>query len=272
MKPLHEELKTIRIEKDISLKEISDKMRIRLDYLERIEEGDYTVTPLPFLRLFLREYAEVVGIDPDLAMLKFDKKIDSIISSDTIEKPPGDESTRHKRTETGVKILKPEESSEENKSPETSEDEKTVPKKRKRRKKTSGEKKSSPKKPRKTETGKETPVESEPEKADTPEEEIQTSLFNGDTAPAEKPIPETNKDLPPEEESLPEEFSPPAEKVQFKQVKIIGEEQRREVSKSINSLLSDEQKSSNIQFYGVIVIMTATIALIIYLVASGIIF
>ena len=71
MKPLHEELKTIRLGKKISLKDISDKMRIRLDYLERIEEGDYSFTPPPFLRSFLREYAEVIDIDPKLVMNKF---------------------------------------------------------------------------------------------------------------------------------------------------------------------------------------------------------
>ena len=79
MKPLHEELKEIRLEKGISLEEISEKTRIRLDYLERIEEGDYSVSPLPFVRAFLREYAEVVGIDPNLVMSKFDKKINTIL-------------------------------------------------------------------------------------------------------------------------------------------------------------------------------------------------
>ncbi len=42
------------------------------------------MVPLPFIRAFLREYAEVVGIDPNLVMSKFDKKIDTILSSEPV--------------------------------------------------------------------------------------------------------------------------------------------------------------------------------------------
>lgn len=86
MKPLHEELKAIRLKKGISLQEISDKTKIRLDYLERIEDGDFTVTPLPFLRAFLREYAEVLKIEPCRVMLRFDNKVESILSEEQGEK------------------------------------------------------------------------------------------------------------------------------------------------------------------------------------------
>ena len=75
MKPLHKELKEIRLEKGIELKEISEKTKIRLDYLQSIEEGDFTVAPEPFLRAFLREYGEFVGVDPKLVILKYEKKI-----------------------------------------------------------------------------------------------------------------------------------------------------------------------------------------------------
>ena len=86
-------------------------MRIRLDYLERIEEGDYTVTPLPFLRAFLREYAEVVGVDPQLVMQKFDKKIDTIITEDTL-KPPKTAEPPLRSAAADVKIITPEKSVE----------------------------------------------------------------------------------------------------------------------------------------------------------------
>ena len=78
MNPLHKELKEIRLEKGIELEEISEKTRIRLDYLQRIEEGDFTVAPEPFLRAFLREYGEFVGIDPKLVMLKYENKINNL--------------------------------------------------------------------------------------------------------------------------------------------------------------------------------------------------
>jgi len=87
MKPLHEELKEIRLRKGISLEEISKKTRIRLDYLEKIEAGEYLMSPLPFVRAFLREYGEVVGIDPNLVMSKFDKKINTILPPEINENP-----------------------------------------------------------------------------------------------------------------------------------------------------------------------------------------
>lgn len=92
MKPLHEELREIRLKAGISLEEIAKKTKIRYDYLERIETGDFSMVPLPFIRAFLREYAVIVGIDPNLAMSKFDKKIDTILSF----KPDDDSSEKEK--------------------------------------------------------------------------------------------------------------------------------------------------------------------------------
>ena len=104
MKTLHEELKEIRLKKGISLEKISEITKIRLDFLERIEEGDYSVTPEPFVRAFLREYAEVVDIDPHLAMLKLDNKVSTIHPQKPVEHPseepcdePPEESTENKQ-------------------------------------------------------------------------------------------------------------------------------------------------------------------------------
>ncbi len=91
---LHEELKKIRTRKNISLKQVSNETKIRIDFLQRIEEGDYSFAPLPFVRAFLRAYAEVVGVDPFRAMEKLDKKIQTILpessesQGNTIAEPP----------------------------------------------------------------------------------------------------------------------------------------------------------------------------------------
>jgi len=122
MKPLHEELKIVRLQKGISLEEIAQETKIRLDFLERIEEGDYTVTPLPFVRAFLREYAEVVGIDPHLVMLKFDKKIDSILTPETNEDPINEEQEHQEHLDTKEMPLESEDSSKINIISETQED------------------------------------------------------------------------------------------------------------------------------------------------------
>jgi transcriptional regulator with XRE-family HTH domain len=307
MKPLHEELKTVRLEKNISLQDISDKMRIKLDFLERIEEGDYSISPMPFLRAFLREYAEAVEIDPQLVMQKFDNKIDSIISTETTAQTSTENEQPQRGDAAYVKIVKQEKTSGKKKTPkkpETPDSEETEPKKKKPRKKTAAKKKSAPKKPKKTPVKKEVPAETEPETSPPAKKEAQTSLFNGipaaqeetkteaqenfqtekdQSAESTEEQPEENSDKnrknntedipdPEKESNTPEETAPPAEIVKFKQVTIIDDERRREVSKNINSHLSAEKKASDIQFYGVIGIMAATIALIIYLVASGIIF
>lgn len=159
MKLLHEELKIVRLQKGISLEEIAKETKIRLDFLERIEEGDYTVTPSPFVRAFLREYAEVVGIDPDLVMQKFDNKIDSILTQETnedpIEDPINEEPKHQKHSNTKEIPLESEDSSEIKIISKTQED---------------GEK-----------TSKDTEnisAEADIEKSDAEKDEEQTSLFN----------------------------------------------------------------------------------------------
>ena len=85
---LHEELKTIRLDKNISLKQVSNETKIRLDFLQRLEEGDYSVAPKPFVRAFIRSYAEVLGIDPGRAMDKLDNRISTLLP------PPSEEPVR----------------------------------------------------------------------------------------------------------------------------------------------------------------------------------
>ncbi len=115
MKPLHKELKEIRLEKGIELKEISEKTKIRLDYLQSIEEGDFTVAPEPFLRAFLREYGEFVGVDPKLVMLKYDNKIQSILHPELIFEPSENEPVQEKT----IGEKKPEEAKEQKKENQT---------------------------------------------------------------------------------------------------------------------------------------------------------
>jgi len=74
MIPLHEELKEIRRERGLSLEDISQYTKIRVDLLEKIENGDYSFTPMPYIRAFLREYAEVIGVDPERVIAKLEKK------------------------------------------------------------------------------------------------------------------------------------------------------------------------------------------------------
>lgn len=66
------ELKQAREAKGIPLAQISDITRIAEEHLQAIEKGTIDLLPAPYVRAFLREYAEVVGLSPDEVMQKYD--------------------------------------------------------------------------------------------------------------------------------------------------------------------------------------------------------
>ncbi len=82
MKPLHKELKDIRIEKGVTIEDISRETKIRASFLERMEDGDFNVVPEPFMRAFIREYAEAVGIDPARVIARHEGKSISVRDED----------------------------------------------------------------------------------------------------------------------------------------------------------------------------------------------
>ncbi len=57
-------LKSIREEKEINLEELAESTKIKIDYLEAIEEDKYDELPKgPYLTLFLKSYSEALEID-----------------------------------------------------------------------------------------------------------------------------------------------------------------------------------------------------------------
>jgi len=67
-----EELKKQRNKKKITLLQIRNRTRIDLKYLEAIESANFDVMPEVYMRAFLREYAESVGLDPKETLAKYD--------------------------------------------------------------------------------------------------------------------------------------------------------------------------------------------------------
>jgi cytoskeletal protein RodZ len=67
-----EELKHARIEKELSLMDISAETRISLKFLDAIEHGQFQILPQTYVRAFLREYALLTGLDPDDIMVRYD--------------------------------------------------------------------------------------------------------------------------------------------------------------------------------------------------------
>ena len=56
-------LKIERELKNISLEDISDSTKIDIKFLLSIENGDFSNLPNVYMRLFIRSYAEFVGLD-----------------------------------------------------------------------------------------------------------------------------------------------------------------------------------------------------------------
>jgi len=73
-----EDLKTIRDELGISLEEIAEIVKVRMVYLEAIENDQFEKTPSKiFLKGFLRAYAQCIGLDADIVANRYLKRIPS---------------------------------------------------------------------------------------------------------------------------------------------------------------------------------------------------
>ncbi len=74
MDDFFQELKSAREAKGITLSQISDATMIGVQFLDAIEQGNVTVLPQTYVRAFIREYALVIGLDPQEVILKFDRR------------------------------------------------------------------------------------------------------------------------------------------------------------------------------------------------------
>ncbi|MFZ1201437.1 MAG: RodZ domain-containing protein [Desulfobacterales bacterium] len=69
-------LQAIRVEKGISLKEISKETRIRLETLHHIEEEDHRHLPDEvYVKGFLRSYAKAIGADGEEAVQRYNSRL-----------------------------------------------------------------------------------------------------------------------------------------------------------------------------------------------------
>ncbi|MEO6693590.1 MAG: helix-turn-helix transcriptional regulator [Ignavibacteria bacterium] len=70
LKTFAEDLKSLREEKNLSLRDISNKTRISISTLENIENGDYSFQPQAYIRAFLKQY--LAAMDADVEEILFD--------------------------------------------------------------------------------------------------------------------------------------------------------------------------------------------------------
>jgi len=72
LKAFAEDLKSIREEKNISLRDISNKTRINISILENLETGEYNFQPQAYIRAFLKQYLAAIGLDVEEELFEYD--------------------------------------------------------------------------------------------------------------------------------------------------------------------------------------------------------
>jgi len=73
---LGEKLKKIREDAGISLSDISINTKVKREYLEKIEEGNYAELPFDvYVKGFLRSYAKYLNLNPEIVISQFNKEI-----------------------------------------------------------------------------------------------------------------------------------------------------------------------------------------------------
>lgn len=83
-------LKEAREEKGMSLDELQAATKIQKRYLTALEEGNYDVIPGNFyVRAFIKQYAEAVGLDSDQLFEEYKKDIPNTYHDDVSEKISG---------------------------------------------------------------------------------------------------------------------------------------------------------------------------------------
>lgn len=83
---LGNQLKEARLEKNYSLDELQQITKIQKRYLVGIEEGNYAVMPGNFyVRAFIKQYAEAVGLDPEVLFEQFENEIPNTYNDDLPE-------------------------------------------------------------------------------------------------------------------------------------------------------------------------------------------
>lgn len=87
MTELGNRLKEARLAKDMSLDDLQKVTKIQKRYLIGIEEGDYSMMPGKFyIRAFIKQYAEAVGIEPEEIFEQYKDDIPAAVNDDIPEK------------------------------------------------------------------------------------------------------------------------------------------------------------------------------------------
>lgn len=67
-----DDLRSVREEKNLSLRTISQQTRLNIAILENLESGDYTFQPQAYIRAFLKQYINALGLDVEEVLFDYD--------------------------------------------------------------------------------------------------------------------------------------------------------------------------------------------------------
>jgi len=84
-------LKELRKSKGITLDQISDSTKIKVQYLKKIESGDFSFKSDVYIRLFIKEYLKVVDIDNSDSIMSEFKNLFSSSSEINLTFEPAEE-------------------------------------------------------------------------------------------------------------------------------------------------------------------------------------
>lgn len=93
MKEFFENLKQKRLEKKISLEDIQRRSRLSLEYLRAIEEGRMEKLPRGYERIYLRRYAQEIGLDVDEVLRDYDLMSGHFKQPEPLKKAPEEPKT-----------------------------------------------------------------------------------------------------------------------------------------------------------------------------------
>ncbi|MBN1284793.1 MAG: DUF4115 domain-containing protein [Anaerolineae bacterium] len=98
---LGSELRAARLQKELSLEEVEQELRIRAKFLRAIEVGDYSLLPSQVqARGFLRNYAVFLGLDSNVTLARYEQAMSQL---------DGDGPNGHLPKPTPVVVAKPSE-------------------------------------------------------------------------------------------------------------------------------------------------------------------
>jgi cytoskeletal protein RodZ len=88
---LAEELKNARIINNLTIKQLASRIRIDIKFLEAMEEGNFSFLPEIYVKAFIKEYANVVGLDIDIMLKKYEAAKEGLPFEEITENKDADE-------------------------------------------------------------------------------------------------------------------------------------------------------------------------------------